>query len=55
MFPTVSFPSSRLRGVINRLVKSSEELHQKGGDLNTFLQEKVDLDFLSLFAQNWSE
>ena len=26
MFPTVSFPSSRLRGVIDRLVKSSEEL-----------------------------
>ena len=50
LFPDVSYPSSRLSGVLNRLVKKTEDLQKEGADLNAFLQEKID--FVSASVAN---
>ena len=47
LFPDVSYPSNRLSAVLNRLVKKTEDLQMEGADLTSFLQEKIDFDFVS--------
>ena len=47
LFPDVSYPSNRLSGVFYRLVKKTEYLQKEGADLTSFLQEKIDFDFVS--------
>ena len=47
LFPDVSYPSNRLSAVLNRLVKKTEDLQKEGADLTSFLQEKIDFDFVS--------
>ena len=48
LFPTVSYPSSRLPGTLNHLEKKVEALHASGADLELFLQQEINFDFVSM-------
>ena len=47
LFPDVSYPSSRLSGVLDRLVKKTQGLLSGGGDMEAFLRTELDFDFVS--------
>ena len=47
LFPSVSYPSSRLGGVLGSVLKKTKNLFAERADLKSFLQNHVDLDFVS--------
>ena len=47
LFPSVSYPSSHLGGVLGSILKKIKNLFAEHADLKSFLQNHVDLDFVS--------
>ena len=47
LFPTVSYPSNRLSGVLVRILQRAKRMFEEGANLESFLQEPVDLDLVS--------
>ena len=49
LFPGVSYPPSRLSGLLCRIEKKAESVLLAGGtDLHDFLEPDIDLDFVSV-------
>ncbi|KAL8610059.1 hypothetical protein ACOMHN_045457 [Nucella lapillus] len=47
LFPDVSYPSTRLSGVLDRLEKKVQAVQREDGDIDSFLKTEVDFDFVS--------
>ena len=46
-FPSASYPSSHLGGVLGSVLKKTKNLFAEHADLKSFLQNHIDLDFVS--------
>ena len=46
--PSVSYHSNQLRCELVRLLNRIQSLHQEGADIESFLQERIYFDFVSL-------